>query len=58
MFTVVDGALLRGFSFLNADRLVSVDFVDPSSASFAGFGDQVTAMGYEELRAMTALRAE
>ena len=31
MFSVVNGVMLRGFSFPNADRLVSVNFIDPSS---------------------------
>ena len=30
MFSVVNGVMLRGFSFPNADRLVSVNFIDPS----------------------------
>ena len=32
MFSVVNGVMLRGFSFPNADRLISVNFVDPGSA--------------------------
>ena len=31
MFSVVNGVMLRGFSFPNADRLVSVNFIDPST---------------------------
>jgi putative ABC transport system permease protein len=50
MFSVVNGVMLRGFSFPNADRLVSVNFVDPASATFFGFNGRVTAMDFEELR--------
>ena len=49
MFSVVNGALLRGFAFPNADRLVSATFVDPSSAGFFGVNQQISAMDYEEL---------
>lgn len=50
MFSVVNGVMLRGFSFPNGDRLVSLNFVDPSSATFFGVNGQVSAMDYEELR--------
>src|SRR3954464_5639381 len=50
MFSVVNGVMLRGFSFPNAERLVSLNFVDPSTASFFGVNGQVSAMDYEELR--------
>jgi putative ABC transport system permease protein len=33
MFSVVNGVMLRGFSFPTADRLASASFIDPSSAS-------------------------
>src|SRR6185503_4748098 len=49
MFSVVNGVMLRGFSFPNADRLASVNFVDPTTASFFGFNGQVYAMDYQEL---------
>lgn len=49
MFSVVNGVMLRGFSFPNADRLVSVNFVDPTSATFFGVNGQVSAMDFEEL---------
>jgi hypothetical protein len=42
MFSVVNGVMLRGFSFPNADRLVSVRFVDPSSANFFGVNGDVS----------------
>jgi len=50
MFSVVNGVMLRGFSFPNADRLTSVNFVDPGSATFFGFNGRVSAMDFEELR--------
>jgi predicted permease len=49
-FSVVNGVMLRGFSFPTADRLVSVTFVDPSSANFFGVNGQVSAMDYQELQ--------
>src|SRR4051812_7148565 len=50
MFSVVNGIMLRGFAFPHADRLVSLNFVDPSTATFFGVNGQVTAMDFEELR--------
>ena len=49
MFSVVNGVMLRGFSFPNADRMVSVNFIDPSSATFFGVNGQVSSMDYEDL---------
>src|SRR2546428_2566365 len=49
MFSVVNGVMLRGFSFPNADRLVSANFIDPSSTTFFGVNGQISAMDYEEL---------
>src|SRR5688572_14420260 len=49
MFSVVNGVMLRGFSFPNADRLVSLNFVDPSTANFFGVNGQISAMDFEEL---------
>ena len=49
MFSVVNGVMLRGFSFPNAGRLVSLNFVDPTSASFFGVNGQVSTMDFEEL---------
>src|SRR5436190_11406381 len=51
MFSVVNGVMLRGFSFPNADRLVSANFIDPSSANFFGFNGQVSADDFEDLAA-------
>lgn len=50
MFSVVNGVMLRGFSFPTADRLVSATFADPSSATFFGVNTQVASMDFEELR--------
>ncbi len=50
MFSVVNGVMLRGFSFPNAPRLMSVNFIDPSSATFFGVNGQVSALDFEELR--------
>ena len=49
MFSVVNGVMLRGFSFPTADRLVSLNFIDPTSATFFGVNGQVYAKDYEEL---------
>lgn len=35
-FSVVNGVMLRGFSFPTAGRLVSVSFIDPSNQSVLG----------------------
>jgi predicted permease len=50
MFSVVNGAMLRGFSFPNADRLASANFIDPTSTNFFGVNGQVSAMDFEEIR--------
>ena len=50
MFSVVNGVMLRGFSFPNATRLASVNFIDPSSATFFGVNGQISSMDFEELR--------
>jgi predicted permease len=49
MFSVVNGVMLRGFSFPTADRLVSLNFIDPTSATFFGVNGRVYAKDYEEL---------
>ena len=48
MFSVVNGVMLRGFSFPNASRMMSVTFIDLTSATFFGFNGQVSSMDYEE----------
>src|SRR5262249_29743933 len=40
-FSVVNGVMLRGFSFPNASRLVSVNFEDPTSRTFFGANGQI-----------------
>src|SRR5262249_6334826 len=50
MFSVVNGVMLRGFSFPNAERLASANFVDPSSTNFFGVNGQVSTMDFEEIR--------
>ena len=49
MFSVVNGVMLRGFSFPNADRLVSVNFIDPTSSTFFGVNGQTSAMDFQEV---------
>src|SRR5438093_4942408 len=49
MFSVVNGVMLRGFSFPNADRLVSVNFIDPSSTNFFGVNGRVSPMDFDEI---------
>ena len=50
MFSVVNGVMLRGFSFPNADRLVGVDFIDPAQSTIFGNAAQVFALDYKEVR--------
>src|SRR4051812_2017617 len=50
MFSVVNGVMLRGFSFPNADRLASLNFIDPTSATFFGVNGQISSMDFDELR--------
>ena len=49
MFSVVNGVMLRGFSFPTADRLASANFIDLSSANPGGFNGQISSMDYDEL---------
>jgi predicted permease len=49
-YSVVNGVMLRGFSFPNAARLVSVNFIDPTSRNFFGANGQVSSADYEEMR--------
>src|SRR6266436_678256 len=50
MFSVVNGIMLRGFSFPNSARMVSVSFIDPTSKGFFGQNGQVSPMDFEEVR--------
>ena len=47
-FGVVNGVMLRGFSFPNADRMTNVNFIDPTSATFFGVNGQISAIDFEE----------
>jgi putative ABC transport system permease protein len=49
MFSVVNGVMLRGFSFPNADRLASANFIDPTSATLFGVNGQISTADFEEL---------
>jgi len=48
MFAVVNGVIIRGFSFPNAARMTNVTFIDPSTATFFGVNQQTFAMDFEE----------
>lgn len=50
MFAVVNGALLRGFSFPGAERLVDVQLADPTNFQPNNFNSQVTTTDFKELR--------
>src|SRR5690349_5964635 len=50
MFSVVNGVMLRGFSFPNASRLESINFIDPGSRTAFGVNGLVAAMDYEEVK--------
>ncbi len=47
-FALVNGIMLRGFSFPTADRLAAVRFVDPASRTANGVNQQLFTMDYEE----------
>src|SRR5262249_7484190 len=49
MFSVVNGVMLRGFGFPNAERLASANFIDPTSGNFFGVNGQISAMDFDEL---------
>ncbi len=48
-FSLVNGVMLRAFSFPTADRLVTVNFVDPASATIFGVNGRLSSMDYEEV---------
>ena len=52
MFAVVNGVLLRGFSFPDADRLVDVQLVDPANFQPGNFNSRMTTMDYKEIDEM------
>src|SRR4030095_16852411 len=43
MFSVVNGVMLRGFSFPNEKRLASANLIDPSSATFFGVNGRISS---------------
>jgi len=45
-FSVVNRVMLRGFSFPNAARLISVHFADQTSRNFFGANGNVTAEAF------------
>jgi len=51
-FSVVNGVMLRGFSFPNADRLVGVQIIDLTqrNANVNGFGSQIYALDYQDIQ--------
>jgi predicted permease len=49
MFSVVNGVMLRGFSFPNGPRLVNVLFVDPTTSGPNGPNGFITAMDFQEI---------
>jgi predicted permease len=50
-FAIVNGVLLRGFSFPHAEQLVEVLLVDPANFSPGNFNSQVTTADFAELKA-------
>ncbi|MBI5768323.1 MAG: ABC transporter permease [Verrucomicrobia bacterium] len=50
MFSVVNGVLLRGFSFPTADRLMSVQFIDPAQTNFFGTANQIFALDFQDMQ--------
>jgi len=49
MFSVVNGVMLRGFSFPNEARLNSANFIDPTSTTFFGVNGRISSMDFQEL---------
>jgi putative ABC transport system permease protein len=49
-FSVVNGVMLRGFSYPNANRLVSVQFVDPTSRNFFGVNSQMFSQDFLDIQ--------
>jgi putative ABC transport system permease protein len=52
MFSVINGTMLRGFSYPNADRLAGIQVIDitQKNANANGFGSQIFALDYETIR--------
>ncbi len=51
MFSVVNGVLLRGFNFPTADRITSIQFIDPAQTNFFGVANQIFSLDYQEIAA-------
>src|SRR5882762_1122119 len=52
MFAVVNGTMLRGFSFPEPDRLVDITLADPTNFQPNNFNAQVSTADYKEIREM------
>ncbi|MDP2137346.1 MAG: ABC transporter permease, partial [Candidatus Didemnitutus sp.] len=50
-FAVVNGVLLRGFKFPNAQELVDVQLVDPTNFSPSNFNSRFTTMDFADIKA-------
>jgi len=48
-FAIVNGVLLRGFSFRDADRLVDVQLVDPANFTPNNFNSRITTADFADL---------
>jgi len=51
MFAVVNGVIIRGFSFPNAGRLVHIDFIDPTTGSGLNANHRMASLDFAELAA-------
>jgi predicted permease len=49
-FSVVNAVMLRGFGFPNADRLMNVNFIDPTTATVFGVNGRILSMDFQEFR--------
>jgi putative ABC transport system permease protein len=49
MFSVINGVMLRGFSFPNGERLTSIRFIDPTQTNLFGVASQTFAADYQEI---------
>jgi hypothetical protein len=49
-FSVVNAVMLRGFAFPNADRLMNVNFIDPTTATVFGVNGRILSMDFQEFR--------
>ncbi|RXK56026.1 ABC transporter permease [Oleiharenicola lentus] len=51
-FTVVNATVLRGFSFPDSHQLMDVQLVDPTNPNANNFNGRVTALDYEDMKAV------